>query len=118
MDINCTVIIQAFNFLVTYLFLRKFFFRPTVKLIHQKDTAKKILAEKLRLKELVVSNLIAKKNTDLENFKNSIKQRYQKPESPVIQIEPDVLSNKHIAITQDVIDEYKNAIMKGIDNVF
>ncbi|KKQ32619.1 MAG: hypothetical protein US49_C0006G0070 [candidate division TM6 bacterium GW2011_GWF2_37_49] len=116
MQINCTVIIQAFNFLITYLFLRKFFFHPTVQLIKQKDTAKKILAEKLKLKELAVSNLVAKKNSDLDAFRYSISQRYQKPEQAVIQIEPNVLSKQEVIVSPEVIEECKNSILKGVHN--
>jgi len=114
MQINCTVIIQAFNFLITYLFLRKFFFGPTVQLIRQKDTAKKNLAEKLKLKELAVSNLVAKKNSDLDAFRRNINQRYQKPEQTVIQIEPNVLGKQEAIVTPEIIEECKNAILKGV----
>lgn len=117
MQINCTVIIQAFNFLITYFFLRKFFFKPTVRLINQKDTAKKILAEKLRLKELTVSNLVAQKSRDLDDFRIKIRERYKKPEPPIIQIKPDILDQQQIIVTQDVINECKNAILKGVNNV-
>lgn len=118
MQINCTVIIQAFNFLITYLFLRKFFFYPTVQLIKQKDTAKKILTEKLKTKELAVNNLIAKKSRDLEEFRCKIKQRYKKPEPAVISMEPDVLSNQQIIVTPEIVSEFKNVIAKGVNNVF
>lgn len=117
MQINCTVIIQAFNFLITYLFLRKFFFRPTVQLINQKNKAKRILAEKLKLKELVVNNLIAKKNKDLDDFRNLISQRYPKPEGSVIKIESNVLDNQQVIVTPEVIKECKDTIVKGVHNV-
>lgn len=116
MQINCTVIIQAINFFITYLFLRKFFLRPTTKLVQQKETAKKIMAEKLKLKELHVKNLTIKKINDLEDFRQSIRQRYKKPEPMIPKIDSDVLGKERVVVTQETISECKNIIVKELSN--
>jgi hypothetical protein len=116
MDINCTVVIQAINFLITYIFLRNLLLKPVVQLITHKNMAKKIILLKLKEKEETVQKLIEKKNKELIDFRESVKKRYQAPHVIEPKIEADVLDKEDIMVTQELIQESKDLIIKGISD--
>jgi hypothetical protein len=71
---------------------------------------------KLKDKEDTVQKLIEKKNKELEDFKETVKTKYQAPQVIEPTIEADVLGKEEIVVTQELIQESKDLIIKGISN--
>ncbi len=77
MQVNATTLIQILNFWITYFFLKKFFFRPIIRVLLQKDALRKALRDDLRYKEKALFHLQEKKNRQTVDFKEQIKKNYQ-----------------------------------------
>lgn len=76
MHINATVFIQAINFGITYLFLRKVLFKPVVQRIKQKETAKNMLLSAIKEKEVLLHALQNEKQENLVSFRQNSKKFY------------------------------------------
>lgn len=74
--INATVFIQAINFFITYLFLKKVFFAPIVRRIMQKEDAKTKMLRVLKEKEALLLTLQNEKTENLEQFRQETRKYY------------------------------------------
>lgn len=79
MDINATILVQACNFGITYLFLRKFLLKPVVGGISQKKKRLAVLVGSIRHRENKTSGLQDEKKRQLDAFRLTLKQRYLFP---------------------------------------
>lgn len=79
MQINATFLVQIVNFWISYAMLHKFFFKPFVRFIEKKSTAKRTLLENLKAKELSLAQLQEDKKRHLEDFRAHLKAQYQPP---------------------------------------
>lgn len=77
MQVNATTLIQILNFWITYFFLKKFFFKPIVRVLLQKDALRKALRDDLKYKETALFHLQEKKTRQTVDFKDQIKKNYQ-----------------------------------------
>lgn len=118
MQINCTVIIQALNFLITYLFLRSLLLRPLVNIINQKKLAKQIIISKLKEKEANIQKMMENKNQELDDFKETMAKKYQAPQVLLPKIESDILGKEEVIHSAELIQEVRGLIIKGISDAF
>lgn len=91
MNINATVFIQAFNFGLTYFFLKKILFKPIVERIQQKDAAKIMLQKTLKEKEQLLIHLKDEKIAQLQQFRMYL-QKYYLIKKPDLKTIPAALS--------------------------
>lgn len=77
MQVNATTLIQILNFWITYFFLKKFLFKPIVRVLLQKDALRKALRDDLKYKETALFHLQEKKARQIVDFKELIKKNYQ-----------------------------------------
>ncbi len=79
MDINATILVQACNFGITYLFLRKFLLKPVVGGIARKKNGLDVLIDSIKHRENKTSGLQDEKKRQLDAFRITLKQRYVFP---------------------------------------
>lgn len=118
MQINATVFVQAINFGITYLFLRKVLFKPVVQRIKQKETAKNMLLDKLKDKEMLLGRLQNEKTEKLERFRQSAK-RFYTIDTATKQEMPAVMSYKKDPERQaTIIATTKELLVKKVPHAY
>ena len=91
MNINLTFFIQIFHFFVSYLFLSKFFFNPTIESLSQKNTYKQKLISSIQKEESDIVALHKEIGEHLLSFQQHIKLRY-----PFIELQPQTVLDKRL----------------------
>jgi F0F1-type ATP synthase membrane subunit b/b' len=76
MYINLTFILQIGNFLLTYWFLNKYFFKPFLTILEQKKHTEEVMQECLVQDEEYISNLKKEKEQRLIAFQDHIQSAY------------------------------------------
>jgi len=79
LHINVTLVIQVFNFLITYWFLKKFFFTPVLCALEQKRDQQNSLITQVNNEELILKSLEAEKLRTLLSFQQNFKDKYLLP---------------------------------------
>ncbi|MFH1644361.1 MAG: hypothetical protein ABIA74_04265 [bacterium] len=77
MQINVTLFIQVFNFLIAYYFLERFLFKPVFDYIRKKNLQEKRVGAIVDQKEHDLLNLQEKKHKQLGEFKENLREKYK-----------------------------------------
>ncbi len=83
MEINATLIVQAFHFFVAYLLFRTLFFRPAVKAIQEEQQEKDGL-----------KSVLAEREVALEKKSEEKKRAWQKAQEQFAQATPPVVGSR------------------------
>lgn len=112
--INATVIVQAFNFGITYLFLKKILFKPIVQRIEQKEAAKKMLLDALKAKDVALLNLQNEKDENLEQFRASAKKFYAVDVDAEQEVPLAIAYKKNSEHQEDMVKKTKELLVKKV----
>jgi hypothetical protein len=117
--INATVLIQATNFGITYLFLRNVLFKPIVQRIKQKEDAKIMLQKKLKEQEEHLVLLQNEKAAHLEQFKQNAKKFYtidvtSELDQHIGQIPTITSYKKNAELTEKMVKQTKELLVKKV----
>ncbi len=108
MNINATVFIQAVNFGITYLFLKKVLFKPIVQRIEQKESAKEKMLGTIKNRETRLLDLQNEKTENLQTFRLNAKKFYD-IDITCEQKVPAMINYKKDPELQEKIIEYTKA---------
>lgn len=118
MEINITIFVQIINFWITYGVLHRFFLKPMVAFIQQKEGAFAAHQSMLQHKDEVIQSLQKDKQTELTTFKDHLKNDYKTVEPAQHEREIPALAAAHIVgDTSTAIAQCKQTIMKKVCNV-
>lgn len=118
MEINITIFIQIINFWITYWILHKFFLKPMVAFIQQKECAFALVTETIKQKEKILEELQQEKTRELLTFKTHINISYQMTELPLEdRTIPTVDTSVSTNPTKNSVTECKNVILKKVCDV-
>ena len=109
MQFNITFFLQIFNFAITYWFLNKFMFKPTISFIEKRLQKDNKIKKDLEKKEQVLLKLEKKKNNELHEFKFEMKQKYT-----VEEIEEPAIPSEVIGIVDKIEAKDLERIAKKI----
>jgi predicted transcriptional regulator len=118
MNINVTLIFQAINFYITYLFLQNILFAPIDNLIQQKELAKKGLIFHLKEKATGVSKLQIEKGQALLDFKKYIKENYKFPSLAQMSSIPELDTTIDANTIEKLSDESSKFLIKRVTDAF
>jgi len=79
MEINVTLVLQIFNFAVSYVVLSKFLLRPFMQRIQQKRAARASILQGLKNKDAQLAQLAKDKQDQLIAFRTHVNGTYQTP---------------------------------------
>ena len=112
--INATVFVQAINFGITYLFLKKILFKPIVQRIEQKEAAKVMLLDALKAKDAFLLHLQNEKDENLEQFRNSAKKFYTVDVTAQQQLPVTIAYKKNSAHQEDMVIQTRELLVKKV----
>jgi len=117
--VNVTLFVQIANFIITYLFLHRLFFKPFIKLIDKKEAAKRSLLTKLKEKEVLLLRLQKEKAAHLDTFKATIKKNYTlSPQNQLQKIPQATADYKDDEKFQTLLEKTSIIIEEKVPNVF
>ncbi|MFA6527008.1 MAG: hypothetical protein WCT20_01140 [Candidatus Babeliales bacterium] len=118
MEPNITIFVQIINFWITYWILHRFFLKPVVAFIQQKECALAMVQDTIKRKEAAVRALQKDKLDQLIVFKTHIKTDYQMIEHVSAQREiPELEQPKPVAEKYVAIAQCKQIIIKKVCDV-
>lgn len=118
MHINATVFIQAINFGITYLFLRKILFKPVVQRIKQKEAAKTMLLGTLKDKEALLLNLQNEKAENLQTFRQNSKKLYTLDVICKQEIPATIAYKKDLVFQEQLIAQTREFLVKKVPHAY
>ena len=115
MELNVTIFIQITNFWITYWILHRFFLKPVVAFVQQKECALAMVQDKLKHKEVTIQALQKNKHAQLLSFKNHLKNDYQMIELASDERHIQALNQPGAVIDkEDAIKQCKQVITKKV----
>ena len=122
MDINCTLFVQAFHFLVAYLLLRWLLFKPAFLIIEDENNQKKVLHDTIQGLELEVDAMFKKQQLRWQNFHHSIATTVPAPDQKESRyfsgISAEVAQQQLSDAERDsLIDACVTAVVKEVNHV-
>ncbi|KKP35338.1 MAG: hypothetical protein UR26_C0006G0022 [candidate division TM6 bacterium GW2011_GWF2_32_72] len=79
--INASIFVQAINFIITYLILKNFLFKPVVNIIQEEEQAENLLNSSIKSNENDISKAVEHRKKDWNEFKNTVKEKAPEIES-------------------------------------
>ncbi|NBV40685.1 hypothetical protein EBR77_02480 [bacterium] len=110
MQINITVLIQAFHFCIAYVMLRAFVFKPFVRVLEQQEHDKELLKQSVELEKQSYMVQKEEKRSIFIQLKNQLMTRM-----PVFGVQPPACEVKHVQhvdIQHELSQEEKEDIKK------
>lgn len=110
MQINITVLIQAFHFCIAYLMLRAFVFKPFVRLLEKQEEGKESLKQSVAHEEHSYMMQKEEKRTAFMQFKKQLLTRM--PVFGVEHPECEVSHVQHVDVQHELSQKEKEDIKK------
>ena len=115
---NFTIIIQIFNFLISFFILRRFFLKPAIDILLKKESDKKILEDKKYDLEVIIE---AKNNSILNLWKEAKIKFFKYIQDCSFKIYFRKLKIKSIVENKvdnkELVSELNNLLVKKLENV-
>lgn len=107
MNINCTLLFQILNFLLTYWVLSRFVFKPALERIEKNKQKKAGFEQSLIAQETALKNKHKELHTALHNFQQRAKKEFAPPkkETPFV---------SEIQVTYSVDNDEVEALVKEV----
>ena len=117
MNLNATCVVQIFNFIITYIILKRVLLTPFVARMHKKMAARQKMLAALNDGETTIGKLNNAKIEHLDAFKVHINATYQRP-TPVV-TEQDTLRELPLnpAETKNLIASTTKLLIEKIPHV-
>ncbi|OGB83055.1 hypothetical protein A3F66_04810 [candidate division TM6 bacterium RIFCSPHIGHO2_12_FULL_32_22] len=115
---NFTIVIQIFNFLISFLILRRFFLKPAIDVLLEKEADKKKLEDKKSNLEVIIEE---KNNSILNLWKEAKSKFYKYIKDCASKIYFRKLKIKSIVENsvdnKALVSELNNLLVKKLENV-
>ncbi len=117
MDFNITLFLQVINFLITYVFLHNFFFKPVLARLKAKKEAQQSLTDAVAREQAILASKEKEKTEKIHSFQEKIVHDYQAPTPTCEIVELDLAYIRNKKEIASLVSKAKNLIVKRLPHV-
>lgn len=118
MKLNVTLFFQIANFWVTCFFLSKLLWKPMIRMLDKRETAKKKLQTNLQQQELSLTQKVEEKDRLLQDFRLYLKRQYTIKSLKELKIPSEITYKKRESDIKRLTKETEDLLIKQVPHAY